>query len=165
MNQKVYMTGDGTVTVICPQCHKSKIINPSENKKTDNIAMLECECECGHSYAVMLEQRKFYRKGTNLPGVYIYKKTNLPGTYTREDRDGRGLITVINISRSGLKICLNMEPDFNLGDCLLVEFNLDDRDRSPIKKSVIVRNVQKKFIGVEFATIEHFDKLGAYLLK
>jgi len=113
----------------------------------------------------MLERRKFYRKDTNLPGAYFYKKTNLPGTYTHEGRNDRGLMTVINISRSGLKIRLNVPRNFIPGDRLLVEFNLDDRERSPIKKSVIVRNVQEKFVGVEFAAIEHFDKLGAYLLK
>ncbi|MEA3446398.1 MAG: PilZ domain-containing protein [Bacteroidota bacterium] len=165
MTQKVYINGNSSVTVICPQCHKNKTINPSDNKETDNIAMLKCQCDCGHSYTVMLERRKFYRKSTNLPGAYSYKKTNLPGIYIHEDRDDRGLMTVINISRSGLKIRLNMTRDFNFGDRLRVEFNLDDRDRSSIKKSVIVRNVEKKFIGVEFANIEHFDKLGAYLLK
>jgi len=113
----------------------------------------------------MLERRKFYRKGTNLPGAYTYKKTNLPGTYTLEGKDDRGLMTVINISRSGLKLRVNVTRDFQPGDILNVEFNLDDRDRSPIKKSVIVRNIQEKLVGVEFAAIEHFDKLGAYLLK
>ncbi|OQY02536.1 MAG: hypothetical protein B6I22_13435 [Desulfobacteraceae bacterium 4572_123] len=165
MTQKIYTNGNNTVTVICPQCHKNKILDISEHKKKEKIAVLECRCECGHSYTVMLERRKFYRKGTNLPGAYTYKKTNLPGTYTLEGKDDRGLMTVINISRSGLKLRVNVTRDFQPGDILNVEFNLDDRDRSPIKKSVIVRNIQEKLVGVEFAAIEHFDKLGAYLLK
>ncbi len=165
MTQKIYINGNSTVVVICPQCHKNKILDISEYKKVDKIIVIECRCECGHHYAVMLERRKFYRKGTDLPGAYIYKKTDLPGTYTREGKDDRGLMTVTNISRSGLKIRVNVARNFQPGDRLRVEFNLDDRGRSPIKKFVIVRNIHKRFIGVEFDTIERFDKLGAYLLK
>jgi hypothetical protein len=113
----------------------------------------------------MLERRKFYRKGTDLPGAYTYKKINFPGTYTRESDDDRGLMTVTDISRSGLKIRVNVIRDFSPGDRLNVEFNLDDRGRSLIKKAVIVRNILGKSVGVEFDTMGHFDKLGAYLLK
>lgn len=165
MTQKIYTNGNSTVTVICPQCHKNKTIDVSGHKKTDKIAVLDCQCECGHSYEVMLERRKFYRKGTDLPGAYTYKKINFPGTYTRESDDDRGLMTVTDISRSGLKIRVNVIRDFSPGDRLNVEFNLDDRGRSLIKKAVIVRNILGKSIGVEFDTMEHFDKLGAYLLK
>jgi Zn ribbon nucleic-acid-binding protein len=165
MTQKIYTNGDSTVTVICPQCHKSKTIDVAEHKKSDKIAVVGCQCECGHAYEVMLERRKFYRKDTNLPGAYSYKKTDLPGTYTRESDDDRGLMTVTDISRSGLKIRVNVVRNFRPGDRLRVEFNLDDRGRSSIKKIVVVRNILGKSVGVEFETMEHFDKLGAYLLK
>jgi len=163
--QKIYTNGSSTVTVICPQCHKSKTVDISGYKKADTIAMIDCRCECGHSYEVMLERRKFYRKGADFPGAYIHKKTNLPGIYSRESEDDRGLMTVTDISRTGLKIRVNVARDFRPGDHLTVEFNLDDRNRSLIKKDVTVRNIQGKSVGVEFFAMENFGKLGAYLLK
>ncbi len=127
--------------------------------------MLECQCECVHYYTVMLDRRKFYRKSTDLPGVYSCQKTNLSGSHKSEYKDDRGFMRVTDISRSGLKIRVNGAQTFLPGDRLYVEFNLDDRARSYIKKSVIVRSLQGQCVGMEFITIENFDKLGACLLK
>ena len=73
-------------------------------------------------------------------------------------------MTVTDISRTGLRIKLNFSQDFAPGDKLKLEFTLDDRQRSLIKKEVVVRSVKGLSVGVEFFHAEHYDQLGPYLL-
>jgi len=73
-------------------------------------------------------------------------------------------MTITDLSRSGLRIKLNFPQKLEPGDKLDLEFTLDDKLRSVVKKEVIVRSVKDLSIGLEFVYSEHFDKLGPYLL-
>lgn len=165
MTEKVFINNSGMATFVCPKCQKTKITNVARYQKTEKAVKVNCRCSCGHQYSVLLERRKFYRRTTDLPGSYLHKKTELPGTYKIPWTEDKGRMTVTDISRSGLKLKLNVERDFKPGDKLFVEFNLDNQDHSLIEKHVIVRNVRGCSVGVEFVTIEPFGQLGAYLIK
>jgi hypothetical protein len=105
---------------------------------------------------VALEKRKKYRKQTNLPGTY----TNL------DAENDKGVMSVMDISGTGLKLKLNVSRNFNIGDTLRVEFNLDDKRHTEIKKNVVVQNVSGNYVGVAFASGETDDPaLGFYLLN
>jgi hypothetical protein len=105
-----------------------------------------------------LEKRKKYRKETNLPGSFVHL---VDGRQV-----GSGLMTVKDVSTTGLKIQINARHNFIVGDVILVEFNLDDSHRTLIKKKVIARNIFGQNIGTEFAPTEAIDKaLGFYLFS
>ena len=75
-------------------------------------------------------------------------------------------MTVRNLSRKGLQLVLNADHAIKIGAALDVDFRLDDISRSPVLKSVIVRNVNGRKLGTEFSEAEAFDKmLGLYLMK
>jgi len=75
-------------------------------------------------------------------------------------------MTVKDLSTGGLKLQMNEKHGCTAGDVIRVEFNLDDRQRSFIKKKVIVRNIYKQTAGMEFAPTEVADKaLGFYLFR
>ena len=77
-----------------------------------------------------------------------------------------GLMTVKDLSTSGLKIQVNTEHNCIVDDILQVEFYLDDNHRTLIRKKVVVRNVVGSKIGTEFAPTEAIDKaLGFYLFS
>jgi hypothetical protein len=160
MNEKVYINKDDSATFVCPQCQRSKTVDVSHYMSIDRAIKVKCRCSCGHAYAVMLERRRHYRKMANLPGVY----TLLAGAKQID----RGPMNVIDVSRSGLKLqpVSSTRRRFQVGEKLLVEFQLDDQTKSQLKKEVVVKTVDRQFIGTEFVQDNYYDNaLGFYLLN
>ena len=58
-------------------------------------------------------------------------------------------------------------PDLNVGSVFTVEFKLDDKNATLIKKRVVVKSIVKSSVGVEFASFDASDSgdkaLGFYL--
>ena len=145
-------------TFVCPQCSRSKTVNVSKYAHLDKLIKVNVKCPCGHAYTSILEKRKQYRKETHLSGTYIHYLNGRPAN--------RGLMTVKDISANGMKLKLNVELVCDIDDHLDVEFHLDDRYRTLIKKRVIVKNLSGSYIGVEFGPTEVLDKaLGFYLFS
>jgi hypothetical protein len=158
MTEKVYLTSKQMATFSCPKCARSKTVDVSQYAALDKMVTVNVKCPCGHAYKAILEKRKQYRKETNLPGTYIHFIDGQP-------RD-RGLMTVKDLSTTGMKLQLNVKQNFAIGDQLQVEFHLNDVHRTLIKKTVIIRNQREQFIGAEFAPFESVDKaLGFYLFS
>lgn len=158
MIQKVYVTSKQMATFSCPQCNRSKTVDVSKYASIDKMVKVNVKCPCGNAYKAILEKRKQYRKETNLPGSYVHFIDGQP--------QNRGVMTVRDLSTSGMKLQLNVNQNFALGDQMQVEFHLDDAQRTLIKKTVIIRNQREKFIGVELAPFEAVDKaLGFYLFS
>ncbi len=158
MYQKVYVTSKRMATFSCPQCTRSKTVDVSKYAAIDKMVKVNIKCPCGHAYKAILEKRKHYRKETNLPGTYIHFIDGKP--------QNRGLMTIKDISTSGVKVQLNVKQYFAIGDQMKIEFHLDDAQRTLIKKTVIIRNQRDRIIGAEFAPYETVDKaLGFYLFS
>jgi len=158
MVRKTYVTDDDKATFVCEICDHARVADVSRYKNIGRALTVKCKCKCGHQFAVTLEKRGMVRK-----------KVNLAGTYTHISPLGdkiEGHMKVRNLSRKGLQVELNQNHNFQVGDSLDVYFRLDDAGRSPVLKTVIVRNVQGRLLGTEFAEAEAFDKnLGVYLLN
>ncbi len=158
MMEKVYITSKQMATFSCPKCQKSKTVDFSQYANLDKIVKVNVKCPCGHAFTSILEKRKKYRK-----------ETNLHGTYTRivnGEEAGGGLMRVVDLSISGMKLKIGGDHDCEAGDLIRVEFHLDDPHRSLIVKKVIIRNITKDEIGTELAPTEAVDKaLGFYLFS
>jgi hypothetical protein len=154
--EKVHISNSNSATFVCPNCENTSTVDVSKYAKIEKRVTVNVKCRCGHEFKVELEKRKKYRK-----------QTNLPGTYTNLDTDiDKGVISVMDISSTGLKLKLNVQPNFKVGDTLRVEFNLDDKRHTEIIKKVIVQNISGKYVGVAFAPGEPDDSaLGFYLLN
>ena len=158
MKEKIYISSQQMATFVCPKCSRSKTVNVSKYAHLDKLIKVNVKCPCGHAYRSVLEKRKQYRKETHLSGTYIHYQDGRPAN--------RGLITVKDISANGMKLQLNVELLCDVGDHLDVEFRLDDRHRTLIKKRVVVRNLNGLDIGVEFGPTEALDRaLGFYLFS
>ena len=160
MDQKVYITSQNLVTFTCPKCEKPRIVNVTEHPDLEKKDKVTVKCPCGHKYTVIIERRKQYRKATNFPGQY------------KHIVDGRvidqGLMRVIDLSRTGMKIKLNVKRNLDIGARLLLEFRLDDAHRSFIQKEVEVKKVFDQELGVEFTSVHPSNPsdraLGFYML-
>lgn len=160
MTDNVFIYKDNKAIVICPKCEKSKTIDVSKDIGSKYLVRLQHKCSCGYLYIVLLERRKRHRKIVNLPGTFIY-------SVAKEQVD-KGLMTIQDITRAGLcfKLDANTKQKFNIGDKFLLEFHLDDKSRSLIKKEAIIRNIRGPFIGVEFSSVDLYDRaLGLYMFS
>ncbi len=157
MVKKTYVTDDHQAAFVCDVCQHAKVVDVSRYKDIGKALTVKCRCKCGHQFAVILEKRNILRKSVNFAGTYTH--ISLLGDKIE------GHMTVRDLSRKGLQLELNTKHDFEEGDILDLDFRLNDISRSPILKSVIVRNVQGRKLGTEFSEAEAFDKmLGLYLM-
>jgi hypothetical protein len=157
MDQHTFISSNNTATFRCPECGKTRTTDVSQYAAIDKKITVNCTCTCGHRFRCRLEKRKQYRKNANFPGKF--KVLSEDGT------EDTGLLTVVDLSTTGLKLKMNVPPAFPIGARLLVEFRLDDRKRTPMEKRVIVRNISGLFVGAAFHPNEPDDPaLGFYLM-
>ena len=160
MPVKVFVNSDNTATLMCPNCQNTRIVDVSKYLRPDAPSKLKAKCKCGHTYVVALEKRKYFRKETQLEGIYRYTVSNS----VVSSAEVQGRLMVINISKTGMRLKFNSMPRFQVGDLINVEFRLDDSKKSLISRNVYVRNMKGLFIGVEYASQPSLDSaLGFYL--
>lgn len=153
MRERIFINSDNIAVFICPSCKKTRSTNVSKIIGAKTAVNIKCKCKCGTTFERTLERRRFYRKGIQLKGTCFLGKDNLKIS-----------VIITDISRSGMKLKLNAPHAFESGDELLIEFNIDDTEKSLISKKIIIRSVSGKNLGVEFKSPEHYDKLGSYLM-
>jgi hypothetical protein len=160
MTEKVFIYKDNKAIIICPKCEKSKAIDVSEELGSKYLVQLQHKCSCGYLVIVLLERRKRHRKITNLKGAYR--------CLVSEKREAKGSMTIQDITRAGLSFMLHESASqkLNMGDNLLFEFHLDDKSRSLIKKEGLISNMRGPYIGVEFSSVDLYDRaLGQYMFS
>ena len=145
-------------TFICPKCEKTKTVDVTKYAQLDQTVKVKSTCACGHTWTSVLEKRKQYRKGVNLVGIYIH-------IVDGKEVD-KGNMTIVDLSAGGVKLKLNVARDFNPDDLLKIEFRLDDKKRTLMNKTVIVRNVSGSYVGAAFSGSDAYDPvLGFYLMS
>ncbi|BBO77605.1 hypothetical protein DSCW_50220 [Desulfosarcina widdelii] len=156
-DQTVFISSRNTATFRCPQCGQAKTADVSQYATFGKKVTVTCTCGCGHRFRCRLENRRQYRKGVDLPGRFT-----LLGEDGTKDT---GLVRVVDLSATGLQMQLTVARSFTVGAELIVEFRLDDRKRTPMRKRVIVRNIRGQSVGASFHPNELDDPaLGFYLL-
>lgn len=153
MTERVFINSDNIATFMCPDCKKVRHADVSNIIGIDKTVKIKCQCKCGNKFDAILERRKFFRKSIDFDGI----------CYTGKE-DEKFKVTVVDISRSGLKLRLNASHNLSRGDELLIEFHLDDAEQTLVNKKVVVRSISGLNVGVEFKSPEHYDKLGSYLM-
>ncbi|MDY6823131.1 MAG: PilZ domain-containing protein [Thermodesulfobacteriota bacterium] len=152
---KVFMNKDNKANFTCPVCKKARLVDVSEYKNIDKAVKVKCKCPCGNRYSVLLERRKFVRKQVSFIGSYIAIEKGL---------DVKGRMTVVDLSRTGLRFKMHMQNYFEKGDLLEMEFTLDDNEQTTVKKEVQVMSQHGMYVGARFTSEHHYDRLGTYLL-
>ena len=156
MAETVYITDNKTAVFRCPECQRAKTLDVSAFGEFKPPLRFKLTCPCGHVASAVLEIRKRFRKETHLSGTYVH--------YVNGQPQGKGTMTVKDLSTNGMKLVLTGSGTIAPGDQLKIEFRLDDAQRSLIQKKVVVRNVSDNSVGTEFAATDTLDKaLGFYL--
>ena len=151
---KIYVI-DNTAVLICPYCGAWKRIlaDPFRGEKHK----LKVKCFCKETFKVFLEFRKKVRKKIFLQGTYI--DHSLKGS--------RCDMTILDISLIGFSFSSLGASTLQIDDELSVEFTLDSKNRTDIKRDVIVRNIYPERVGCEFELSGGtFDgPLGQYVMS
>ena len=159
MEQRVLVAENNSVTVVCPKCNATKTAGVSQFKSLDRRVTLKVTCTCENVYSVFLERRRSYRKELHLSGNFVFKPSG--------GRLQQGKVSVMNISQGGLQLEFNVMPKIKVGEIFEVEFTLDDKQQTLIKKEVAVKRVADKIVGVKFCSIDPSDPsdkaIGFYL--
>lgn len=156
MTVKVFIEQDNTVTLSCFQCKKTRTVDVS---RFNNHRKIKVKCNCGNVSKIELEKRSQFRKKTDLTGNYhIFE--------TKDTPPDSGTMTVVDISRIGVRIKFNSFPVLHPGDIVNIKFNLDDKNQSLIDRDVVVQNVKEPYAGARFHRANDMDSvIGFYLFK
>lgn len=146
---------DKKVNITCPKCMQTTQVNLKDKSNLLDKLVVGYKCKCDHRGKIKLEKRGFLRKDIRLTGK-IKKGEKL-----------FELISIKNLSRSGIKFEANSQNKLQVGDRLELEFRLDDKSLSLIRQKGIIRNSNGHQYGFEFIKryYNKYDRLlGFYFL-
>ncbi|ACL05500.1 PilZ domain-containing protein [Desulfatibacillum aliphaticivorans] len=151
----VYVNSDDTAVFVCPNCGSSKTASVARFK--NQRGAIKVRCACKEVYRIQLEFRRSWRKPTELNGLY---------TKVGDETIG-GRMVVKNISQGGVGFLTKSKNRLQIGDVINLKFNLDDAEKSQIRKRAEVRVVEDHYTGCQFTDMAGtYDKaLGFYLKR
>ena len=154
------------LTFTCPRCSQTASVDIPEDFHRNNSMEIECKCECGHRFKKDVERRRHNRKAVKFSGWYRYSnEIQLEPGVVAGTIVGKGKMTVVNLSVSGVKIKLKKKEDLKINDRLQVAFYLKDDQRTLISETASIKNIHQKFVGGAFLpTGSKSRELGFYLL-
>lgn len=149
-----HVDSDGTAAITCPVCSNQKRTSVATFKHKKHV--LKVSCSCKTVFRVLLNYRRHYRKAVNLSGTYT--------TLYQYDKT-KGLAQITNVSTGGVQYRVVGLNKLHPGSIIDLDFQLDDRQCSPIKKQALVRYTHDNIVGCEFVDKGESDKALAFYLR
>ena len=149
---KSYPSQEGGVSITCPFCGNRTIVDHQDNIPPDRKLIVRCIC--GQKFEGSSEARQHDRE-----------KVQMIGEYTNITSGKSGPMTIEDLSMEGIGFYDTRTEDFNIGDIVVLAFELDDFDKSRIRAKVGVRQIRDEVVGCEIIEItEGAADFGLYLL-
>ncbi len=154
--RKIFSYSNGNTKLTNKICHLALLDAYQKGKKhIDSEIISDCIEEfldSDHTGEVIEEKRRHKRI-----------KTDLQGSYFLNTNKERGVLTVTNMSLSGLQIKLTKQRILKVGDRVIIAFYLDDEPQTEIREMMIVKNVIGFFAGMAFNAQPDTDAYAEYL--
>ncbi len=151
---KIHVRENNTATFICPSCGTVKHFDAGRFHHQRHIVSVRCRCQ--QVFSILLDFRRTYRKQTSLDGTY---------EILSEGGVGGGIIHINNISRGGIGFSVSGLHRIEKDQVIQVEFQLNDKNRTVLKKQAVVRSVRQNSIGCEFKCNADLDKALGFFLQ
>lgn len=143
----VFVAEDNKAIIICPKCKKFK--RESVERYRSEKHNLKIRCSCGHFFEIKLNFRRGIRKESNLEGTY--RKISTQKSSTNECR-------IVNLSYHGICIKIFSENNLDVGDKMVINFQLDNKQMASVERKIEVVNLfQEDHIGGVFVDHENDD--------
>lgn len=158
--QTVFQRDDGLILLTCPYCGIQESVTNAQFQKIGNAVQVQCSCH--KQFAAVLEKRRSYRKPVQLEGYF----TIVDETGTNNAKGSIwGLMTVKNLSKTGMRFYAKQVDLIHPGDLLMVRFNLDNSNQALIHKKVEVISINGNEVGCRFKEADQYDiTLGFYFI-
>lgn len=160
---EVFVNQEGMALFNCPHCGKMKHVSVAKFKDVKHS--LQVKCSCNKTFHVDLNFRKRFRKKTDLNGFFA--KIN-KGKAVHHAGKNESNCKIVNISLGGIGLQILEEQKITAGDELAIDFTLDNKQKSEINRTVVVRHVgEGGYVGGEFNDSDDrtYEKtLGFYLM-
>jgi hypothetical protein len=136
--KKVFMDSDNKAFFICPRCDKAQRQDVSAYRRHEHPVRISFTCgKCGSVASVVLERRSHYR-------IAICK----PGAYGPVCEQLEGAVTVLDLSRTGIRVELDKDIGFEPGDRFCLEFTLPNEEVA--QREVVVIHGADRIVRAEF---------------
>lgn len=156
----IFATDDGVYILKCPKCELSETVSVVKFEESGWILRVICPCGC--SFRIIREMRKTHRKDVKLEGLFTSREDEFD---TLAVSSGWGPMEVTNISKTGLNFETPQARLLQVGEDIQLRFNLDNNNKSLIKKSAKIKSVRKNSVGCQFQNSDKSDvTLGFYFL-
>ena len=150
----VHVRADNSATLTCPICGMVKHFSAAPYYSIRHSMIVRCSCKA--SFPIQLNFRRNFRKLTNLPGTYHIISAGSSGS---------GIIQVTNLSRGGAEFTVsgghNLVKDLEIN----LEFQLNDKKQTVLKKQAVIKTVRQNVIGCEFKCSGEMDKALGFFLQ
>ncbi len=146
-----YVDVTGRVTLICPHCHRQKVLDAQPYK--DVSTALQVNCTCGETFHSLFEFRKNFIKRVNLDGVYEDPKTGENGS-----------IVIHQLSIEGAGFIITAPHNVKHGQTLTLHFKLDNALQTPVDRRLKVTSVKNDQVGGIFVGALRNKTVGFYLM-
>lgn len=151
---KVHVRDNNTATLICPACGVIKHIAAEAFQHSRHTITVRCRCQ--QVFNILLDFRRHYRKRISLPGTY---------EITSQGGIGGGIIHIHNISKGGLGFTVSGLHRIIKDQELQLEFQLNDKKKTGIKRRAIVKSVLQNTIGCQFVDNAEMEKVLGFFLQ
>lgn len=141
---RITMVGsDGIARAPCPACGTEATVRAETPLRPGTPVRVRVKCECGRTFAVMLERRTAIRKAVELRG-----------TVTVGGADW--VIRIRNLSRTGFLMSHPDDVGLAVGDRVAIAFDLEVAGVHHVAKEAHIRRVDDAVIGGEFVDPHDF---------
>lgn len=149
---RVFVSKTNLAAVTCPFCEKTNSLSVEKFKGIKHTVVTQCVCQ--QRFKIELNFRAYHRKTVKIIGEFL--------NITSGSRNWE-IITIIDLSMTGLRIKAIGPTDIQKGHILRVRFSLDNQKAAQIDKEVGVVNISKDTYGCEFLILDYEKELGFYL--
>ena len=173
----LHVGSDNKVVLCCPGCEKSKTVDVSKflggEGAVDLSFRFRCEsCDCGHKSCDSCEKNSCshgYRSRVRLERrINMRKDTTLTGNLLLTPTDTLS-VQVLDLSRKGARIRIPGKIELETGRRVQLEFELDDKNLTRVKKTAEVVRKAGFITALSFMEVDSYssaDKaIGFYLMK
>jgi hypothetical protein len=151
--QKLYINKEAPSILICPNCGKTKAVDPSGLVNRRGRTWIAA-CPCGARFRVFLESRKSYRREKTRRGQFA----KLPQGNVWHS------MLLNSVSLFGLGFRSASAERLHVGDNVRVRFPLDDSGRHQMEGDLQVVWAKEKDVGCRFTEDMEDEKFRAFYL-
>jgi hypothetical protein len=146
---RIYLNEEHQGVVTCVHCGVTRAINMA-NYTDESLGhkSLKVKCNtCKKVFHIKFDLRYYPRTEVDFPGTL----SHVQAAKAIDD------VTITSLSLGGVAFITHRNLEIKCGDIFIIQFQLDDEERSAICEEIIIKRVDGRFVGAEFSHREKYS--------